>query len=198
MALVLAGCASHRSDQPAGGHPRTATTTFHAYRADGELAVQVADVATGTCWTLSIAVAAAGAYRCITGDEILDPCFAPARPEVPVEVACIADPWSRAEVLTVSGGLPKAHPGGRVGRPWAFELANGVRCVAATGTVPEVHGVDLGYHCAGGGDSRAARRRGGHRHVRLPGPRGRRAAGRDRGDNLARLRQPGAVLARPT
>jgi hypothetical protein len=40
-----------------------------------------------------------------------------------------------------------------VSRPWAFQLANGVRCVASTGTVPAVAGVNLAYHCADGADA---------------------------------------------
>lgn len=131
--------------------------TFHAYRADGGLAVRVADVATGHCWTTSIAVpAAAGAYRCLSGNQILDPCFVPATPSKPLEVACIADPWSEAVVLRLSGALPKPLPGGDGGaRPWALVLDNGARCVAATGTVPEVHGVNLDYHCRNGRDAGA-------------------------------------------
>jgi hypothetical protein len=158
---LLAGCASHHPARPGSPRPHTVTETFAAYRADGELAVHVADVATGRCWTTSIAAPGSGAYRCITGNSILDPCFAPPTPATPVEVACMASPWSDAEVLRVTGALPTGTPGTHPARPWAVQLANGVRCVAATGTVPAVHGVNLGYHCLDGanaalGDTSAA------------------------------------------
>jgi hypothetical protein len=154
LPLVLAGCAAHRPHQAAGGHFHTVTQTFHAYLGNGELAVQVADVATGSCWTTSIAVPVTGAYRCLADDKILDPCFASPRGAAPVEVACVASPWSRAEVLHVTAALPTPAPGTRTRlRPWAIQLANGVRCVAATGTVPAVRGVDLGYNCLDGWDA---------------------------------------------
>jgi len=132
----------------------TVAKTFSAYRADGELAVHVGDVSTGNCWTTSIAAPSATAYRCIADNSILDPCFAPAHPSSPLEVACVPDPWADATVLRVTGELPtQAPPAERSARPWAFELANGARCVAATGTVPEIQGVNLGYHCRNGADA---------------------------------------------
>lgn len=161
--LVLAACASHGPAQPGGGsqpgggaQPRTVIKTFHAYRADGGLTVQVADIAVGHCWTTSIAVPdTAGAYRCLSANQILDPCFAPAKPSKPLEVACIADPWSQAQVLRLTGKLPKRGPGGGGARPWALVLDNGARCVAATGMVPEIRGVNLDYHCRNGRDAGA-------------------------------------------
>ena len=153
LAALLVGCASHAAKQPVG----TVSKTFHAYRADGELSVQVADVSTGSCWTMSIAATSASAFRCISDNSILDPCFAPARPGRPLEVACIPDPWTGATVLRVSGALPTGGPpAGRTPHPWAIELANGARCVVATGTVPAVQGVNLGYHCRNGANAALA------------------------------------------
>ena len=152
--LLLAGCASHRPQRSSETPEHTTVKTFHAYRADGELAVKVADVAVGHCWTTSITAATSGAYRCIAGNAIRDPCFASPKPSHPVEVACIADPWSRAEVLQVTGALPEPASGGDgLARPWALELGNGARCVAASGMVPQIRGVNLGYHCGSGHDA---------------------------------------------
>jgi hypothetical protein len=151
LTLVLVGCASHQSQRSGEQAPtRTAVKTFSAFGADGDLVVRVADVTKGRCWTTSIAAPASGAYRCIAGNAIFDPCFAPPDPAKPLELACVADPWSNAEVLQVSGALPTGGPADGGPRPWAFELDNGVRCVAATGTVPAVDGVDLGYDCRNG------------------------------------------------
>jgi hypothetical protein len=159
LALTLAGCASHRS-LPAGGHStvaepqHTVTDTFRPYAADGELAITVHDVASGSCWTTSIAAPARNAYRCFGGgNTILDPCFAAPKKSEPPQVACVASPWSEAQVLTLTEPLPAAPAGDAPVRPWAFQLATGVRCVASTGTVPAVRGVNLAYHCTDGHDA---------------------------------------------
>ena len=162
-AVVLAGCASH-SNNGAGGagtsgkvsSPTTVTRQFHAYRADGGLAVQVGDVARGSCFSTSVAAPGADAYRCFAGNKILDPCFAPADTspgQAGVQVACVATPWSRALALTLTQPLPKPAGPKEAARPWAFQLGNGARCVASTGTVPAVQGINLGYHCTDGHDA---------------------------------------------
>jgi hypothetical protein len=154
LALVaaLTGCASHAGHHAAGS-PRTVTRTFHAYDSSGQLAVRVGDVAAGTCWTASIAAPGAHAYRCISQNAILDPCFAPPEPAATPQVACLATPWSAAEVLQVNRPLPPTTQPQRPARPWAIELAHGVRCVVSTGTVPQIRGTDLGYHCTNGWDA---------------------------------------------
>jgi hypothetical protein len=48
--------------------------------------------------------------------------------------------------------LPKATPLSHH-RPWALQLANGVRCLSVTGTVEIDRGVPLTYQCS---DGRAA------------------------------------------
>ncbi len=65
---------------------------------------------------------------------------------------CLSAPWSAAEVLTLTAPLPKPDPLATT-RPWAFQLDNGARCVASTGTVPQVQGINLGYHCTDGHDA---------------------------------------------
>jgi hypothetical protein len=156
--VLLAGCATKRPApaKPAGGAsglPVTTIVSFHPYDRAGRLSVKVGDVGRGECWTTSIADPVAGAYRCFEGNQILDPCFAPATTTVPIELACLAAPWSDAVKLRVSGPLPTSGPGTSTTRPWALQLKSGVRCVASTGTVPSVHGVSLGYRCADGGDA---------------------------------------------
>jgi hypothetical protein len=148
--LAVAGCSSssHHVPRRAG----TVVRTFQAYDAKGNLTVVVADVAVGSCWTTSVADPVAGAFRCLSGNRIYDPCFAPPHPAQPLEVACVPAPWARAEVLRVTGALPTGRPLDG-GRPWALRLANGARCVAATGTVPEAAGVELGFHCGAGTDA---------------------------------------------
>lgn len=160
-ALVLAGCAaqSKKAQQPVGATvpPGTATVTFRPYTPQGKIAARVEHVARGECWTTSIAAPVPGAYRCFEGNKILDPCFAPAHVTTPLTLACLAAPWSPAVELRVVGALPKpAAPNPDGTRPWAFLLASGVRCVASTGTVPEVQNVNLAYSCTDGGNAALA------------------------------------------
>lgn len=153
--LLLAGCASNARPKATAGAtaPGTASIQFRPYDGAGQLSVKVADVVRGQCWTTSIAAPNARAYRCFQGNKILDPCFAPAHPTNPVQLACLPTPWSRALMLRVNGALPAPSDGNLPPRAWAFELGNGTRCVASTGTVPEVAGTNLGYHCSDGGNA---------------------------------------------
>jgi hypothetical protein len=164
--LVAAGAAAcaggSRHTQAAGvssasgsGSPQQSpqVKTFSPYAATGTLAVPVADQTPGTCWTGSIAVPIAGAYRCIAGSQIYDPCFASPGASTVHSVACIADPWSKAHLVTVTGPLPKTTPAPDLRQFWALQLANGVRCVAVTGTVARIDGVDLDYVCGTTGNA---------------------------------------------
>jgi hypothetical protein len=156
--LVLAGCASHPSPAATAGAtaPGTATVAVHPFTAAGHVAVPVGQVVHGQCWTTSIAAPGADAYRCFQGNKILDPCFAPAGPGTPAELACLETPWSRALMLRVNGKLPAPSTGEVPARPWAIQLQDGLRCVASTGTVPAVAGVNLTYHCTDGGNAALA------------------------------------------
>lgn len=164
-ALTLAGCAhaatpkprhtvaeqpvaAQSSQQPAW-NGITRQRVFAPYDATGALTVHSTDGGTGSCFATSIAVPLAGVYRCLAGNTLLDPCFAPAKETTPETVACFLSPWSDARVITVSGALPAFHPVLMTGNPWAVELANGVRCVAVTGAVPSYNDVDLTYRCDG-------------------------------------------------
>lgn len=156
LIVALAGCASSaKKPAPTAGAaaPGTATVHFHPYDQAGKLTVAVADDVRGECWTTSIAAPSPNAYRCFQGNKILDPCFATPQPSTPPQVACLAAPWARAVVLRVSGKLPARASSTAAARPWALQLHNGVRCVASTGTVPAVAGVNLTYHCADGADA---------------------------------------------
>lgn len=158
VAVLLSSCAGSRAgaDRPAGsgqagGPAAPVATVVRAYLpfdAAGKPAGTVSATRSGECWTTSVAATVASAYRCRAGNTILDPCFA-VTPRART-VACAADPWSAVEVLHLTSPLPTGEPVGDGTRPWAVQLANGVRCVASTGTVPEVAGFLLDYSCRGG------------------------------------------------
>lgn len=143
--------ASTQSTQPAAGaSDATVVTKFNPYSATGALTVAVTDRAVGECWTSSIVVQVANAYRCLVGNDISDPCFDPPRHTVPATVACVSSPWSSARVVTLTKALPEPSTIGKATNPWAVQLANGARCVAASGTVQSVGGVSLNLLCPGG------------------------------------------------
>lgn len=159
LLAALCSCSGSRPGTPTGGARSTSpvswsgatvVTKFSPYSASGALAVAVQDHASGYCWTGSIEVPVAGAYRCLVGNDIADPCFAPPRAGTPPTVACLADPWSAARVVALTRALPGVEPVGNAANPWAVQLANGVRCVAVTGTVQSVEGVSLNLSCPGG------------------------------------------------
>lgn len=158
--LLLAACATSGSaahgpadrtgDRSAGLTAAAATLyrTFRPYDSNGHLTVPVAHRSGGHCWETSLAAPAGNTYRCLAANVILDPCFAAPATTHPTTLACFTDPWSKATLLTLTRKLPAAQQ--LSARPWAAVLADGTRCVAATGTAPFVHGVGLGYACADG------------------------------------------------
>jgi hypothetical protein len=103
----------------------------------------------GRCWTESIAVNRAGAWRCMRDNFIFDPCF-----EISGQtrqVICGADPakGDRGFVLKLTEPLPvSATSVDRSAQPWLIELANGSICQAATGTMAAIEGEAVRYLCA--------------------------------------------------
>src|SRR3954451_11893563 len=101
----------------------------------------------GDCFTGSFAVH--GAYRCIEGDFIRDPCFVdPTRVDA---VLCVRDPFSRGVIrLRVSGHLDRSGsaPGSLV---WAVRLASGQRCTFFAGGATSADGAGrrANYGCSG-------------------------------------------------
>jgi hypothetical protein len=163
MATLLTGCAnraahaatparpggssSGAATTSSGTHPvaarRTVIRDFHP--GDGPVR-QGTGARPGSCWTGSVAAPVAGAYRCLAGNDILDPCFAAGRSDA----RCYASPWSTAVVLRLTKPLPHLGRPSVKPRYWALQLAGGAQCVALTGTVAVVHGHPLAYSCAAG------------------------------------------------
>ena len=104
----------------------------------------------GSCVTTSTAVGGTGVYRCFAGNQILDPCFAPTGTGAPKVLTCYTAPWSPAVQLTLTSTVPQTVKPLTIDRPWALELAGGLRCIATTGTTAVLQGVALGYRCPDG------------------------------------------------
>ncbi len=107
----------------------------------------------GSCWTGSLVVARAGAWRCMAGNRIYDPCFE--QPGGGNTLTCaVRPPWEEQPGIKLTLSDPLPEPRGNVTargpRAWAIELQNGVRCAHMQGTVPSVDGVPAPYSCGDG------------------------------------------------
>lgn len=99
----------------------------------------------GSCWTSSLAVWRANAWRCSVGNEIYDPCFT-----VGDSVVCGADPLTpgAAFALKLTEPLPAADvPADTSGHAWQIELPDGTKCGFATGATGVVGDERINYLC---------------------------------------------------
>lgn len=106
------------------------------------------DVREGSCWTKSIAVSRTGAWRCMVGNSISDPCFTIAGDSK--ELVCGANPAlkTRGFVLKLTKPLPKSSIAEPKPEPWLFVLADGSICEAMTATLAPVNGEPARWACA--------------------------------------------------
>jgi hypothetical protein len=141
--------------QPSPAQPSgTQVVTYAPWAGAGTLASGISASATpsGSCFTTSSATTAPGAYRCLVGNDLYDPCFADASTAA-TEVACpsLADPDS-VVVIKLTSALPApATSTGSAIIPWLLVLANGQRCQTITGTGGILGGKDEAYGCPSGG-----------------------------------------------
>jgi len=168
LAALVCLAVTGRTASPAHARPdetRTEVRLFTPFILSASLAgvqrgLTVTDRVSGTCWTGSLADGGRpDAWRCMSGNRIYDPCFqgferiADAQTNQLV-VACAPSPWAgTVVVLTPDEPLPageRTPPAPLEGMPWALELANGVRCVFATGATAVIAGLRLNYSCPDG------------------------------------------------
>jgi hypothetical protein len=116
----------------------------------------------GNCWTSSIALPRADAWRCMIGNGIEDPCFA--TKDVANAVICGANPATSDPgfllKLTKPLPAPEAYKPATPS-PWIVQLAIGqgqvtgpyampppkTYCSRFTGTMPFVHGMAIPFSC---------------------------------------------------
>jgi hypothetical protein len=99
----------------------------------------------GNCWTNSLAVWRADAWRCAVGNGIYDPCFSQVQ-----SVICGANPTTTTVSfpLTLTEPLPApAAPHDAANHAWLVELADGMVCEYATGATGGVGGERFNYLC---------------------------------------------------
>lgn len=102
----------------------------------------------GSCWIRSIAADRPGAWRCMIGNQIHDPCFQV--PPTPNEVVCDANPvlgksgfvMKLSKPLPLVTETPAASP-----PPWMLQLEDGSVCEPFTGTRPAVNDEPALWSC---------------------------------------------------
>lgn len=102
----------------------------------------------GSCWTDSLAVSRPGAWRCMVGNEIFDPCFSTANPHY---VVCNVSPIRQNKHqfnLKLTQSLPKPSKTETSANPWLLELADKSICTLQTGTLAFVDKKPLEYSCS--------------------------------------------------
>ena len=102
----------------------------------------------GSCWTRSIAADRPGAWRCMIGNEIYDPCFQV--PPLEKEVVCDANPvlGKSGFVMKLTKPFPESKaPPAAWPSPWIMQLADGSVCEPFTGTRPAINGEPATWSC---------------------------------------------------
>lgn len=115
---------------------RTSTVVFHQER------MASSQTLSGHCWTASIASRRSDAYRCMTGNEIYDPCFKVNSRTV----ACPTNPTvNRGVRIRLTKPLPQANVTNSH-NAWMMQLAGGAQCNLGTGTTI----LDYPFYCTQG------------------------------------------------
>jgi hypothetical protein len=123
---------------PASVVPATRVVVFHPGGATGTRIK-------GNCWTESIALDRADAWRCMAGNAIYDPCFS-ASPHA-MTVICNADPTHPEGVtMRLTSALPTHSPARDI-RPWSMMLGDGTYCSAVTGATGIYAGQPMTFYC---------------------------------------------------
>jgi Protein kinase domain len=127
----------------------TATQIYSPANASGGLAVS-ARSAGGSCFGSSNVTTRTDAYRCMSGNDIYDPCFFVNQTQV---LCPNGGPWTNRGLLLNVGTLPSTpatQDQGTKGQPWAIQLGSGTNCLAISGATNLIAGQRLGYECSGG------------------------------------------------
>jgi len=156
-ALLLSALLMGGTSAPLRAQQAASPTTIRVYAAFGPGAlrpgVEVIARVAGECFAASLADQSRDdAWRCMSSNRILDPCFEGFQgPQV--VMACPESPWTSRVTLLAPAEEPardsanQANIGG--GLPWALELRSGVRCVFLTGATAVVAGMRVNYGCIG-------------------------------------------------
>ncbi len=139
----------------AAGAPATHVIRFAVTDAGGKLlpGFTVTSNVRGSCWTGSLSTFRADAWRCMVGNEIRDPCYAPATNARVVYCPSSATLKSLLAItLTKPLPLNESNHGGAnsVANPTMIVLSGGASCWFLTGASEAIHGMRANYGCSDG------------------------------------------------
>lgn len=133
ISILAATCATAAANTPA------AVTNVVKYSAN---AIHATKIVKGSCWTSSIASPRADAFRCMSDNEIYDPCFK----IDPTSVGCPTDiQHDSGVVFDLTKPLPPPQSPPPAPQAWAMVLQSGALCNRGTGTIV----ADFPFYCAG-------------------------------------------------
>jgi len=127
---------------PAGA--ATTVTRFDAWTGAGEPTVKRYYHGSGECTQASAVSSRADAWRCVSGNIVLDPCFLSPTDD---EVLCVASPWACRGHLPTTAIEPDSHGSSPAPAAWALRVGRR-RCTYIPGPLPRVGGPT--YRCSGG------------------------------------------------
>jgi hypothetical protein len=147
-----AGGTATTTTAPGGAIPGATTVEFFEPWNGDRLwpALRVSGTLIGSCFAGSLAVNDPDAWRCLSGDRLLDPCFAP--PESRLHELACGSPWSDITLLRLDAPLPRDAANHAAGPTagWLLQLANGARCALSQGAAGKISGVEILYVCSRG------------------------------------------------
>lgn len=135
--------------------PRTTAIRIYApFGASEDPVVPVSRTVGGYCWTSSEAADRSDAWRCTTGNDIYDPCFA-ANHAAHFVLCPEGGPWGKAMHMNLTRELPSLEPPTPKPSPtnepaWAVELTGGARCVLLEGAGTLLANLRENYKCSNG------------------------------------------------
>jgi hypothetical protein len=106
----------------------------------------------GYCWERSVTTNRSDAYRCISGNSLLDPCISsPYEGVFSSLVVCPYPALQSVTLISLTKPLPKAsvEPNGSP-FPWLIVLTDGDRCTAFSGASILTAGMTEDYQCSNG------------------------------------------------
>ena len=156
VAMLIAGASMAPTAEEVVAAPSTGRTEVIEFRP----AMPKGPPRMGYCWTTSIAFPSNGAWRCMAGNSIQDPCFSSA---VSGSVICGANPAISTEgfLLQLTKPLPMPDAHLAASPLWIVQLAIGqgqipgpyampppkTYCSRLTGTMPFVDGLAIPFSC---------------------------------------------------
>jgi hypothetical protein len=114
-----------------GGGTASGVTQVITFQPSGQL---TGPILGGSCFTSSLAVWRSGVYRCMAGNQILDPCFMSALSGPSMICQTGSNPLGPGVRLMLSKPLPAVKPPPSGTHPWIVVLQDGVVCNVGTGT----------------------------------------------------------------